>query len=373
MARFKKRTDGRYQASISLGVGSNGKIVRKYIYAKTIAELEAKLAESKVLHSKGIDIVNNSMTFKELSELWFKLTKSNKEYNTQVNVRRILELHIYPILGHYTAKNIKTYNIQDLINLLTSKGYTDTARKVLQYIKAILELGVHNDILLKNVAKPVKLPTFKSEPRRVINNFERNVIETVALNHKHGDMIMTFLYTGMRREELIALTKKDVDFDNNCIIINKAINFIHNQAVLKATKTKKNRNVPITTKIYKILERRCKQSDIYLFPMSNGKMMSETSFSEAMLSFRKACNDYIDELNKTISDKDALNPHIHFTAYTFRHTFCTFLYYSGLGIKEAQEIMGHSSSKMTLDIYTHLDAEQNQNITTKLNYYLNNI
>lgn len=372
MAKYKKRADGRYQASILLGVNSEGKSIRKYIYAKTISELDSKLAESKVLHSKGIDISNNSMTFKELGELWFKLTKLNKEYNTQIGVQRILKLHIYPALGHYLAKNIKTYNVQDLINLLINKGYTDTSRKALQYVKAILDLGVYNDILLKNVAKPIKLPTFNSEPRKIINNFERNVIETVARNHKHGDMIMTFLYTGMRREELIALTKKDIDFKNNSIIVNKAINFIHNQAVLKSTKTKKNRTIPLTTKIYKILERRCNQSDLYLFPMTNGKMMSETSFSEAILSFRKACNEYIDKLNKNIKDKGNLNSPIYFTAYTFRHTFCTFLYYSGLGIKEAQEIMGHSSSKMTLDIYTHLDAEQKQNITSKLNYYFNN-
>ena len=34
------------------------------------------------------------------------------------------------------------------------------------------------------------------------------------------------------------------------------------------------------------------------------------------------------------------------------------LYYSGIGIKEAQELMGHSSADMVYNIYTHLDMEK---------------
>lgn len=373
MAKYKKRKDGRYQTSIVVGTKPNGKPNRKYIYAKTTTELELKLAENKVMHSKGVDISNSSMSFKELGELWFKLTKENKEYNTRISVRRILQLHIYPTLGHLNIKNIKAYHIQDLVNTLIAKGFTDTTRKTLQYIKAILELGVHNDFLLKNVAKSIKLPTFKSTPKKILNKFERDIIENVAKIHKHGDMILTFMFTGMRREELMPLQKTDVDFKKMHLKIDKAINFIHNQAVIKTTKNKDSRNIPLTNKISEILERRCNQAENnYLFPMSNGKMMSETSFSEAIESFRNACNKYIDELNAQVKNEEDKHEHIHFTAYTFRHTFCTFLYYSGIGIKEAQEIMGHHSAKMTLDIYTHLDAEQSKNVTSKLNNYFDN-
>ena len=45
-----------------------------------------------------------------------------------------------------------------------------------------------------------------------------------------------------------------------------------------------------------------------------------------------------------------LTPHI------FRHNYCTMLYYAGVDVKEAQRLMGHSSIKITLEIYTHLAA-----------------
>ena len=34
------------------------------------------------------------------------------------------------------------------------------------------------------------------------------------------------------------------------------------------------------------------------------------------------------------------------------------LYYAGIGIKEAQELMGHSSADMVYDVYTHLDMKK---------------
>lgn len=372
--KYKKRKDGRYQASIVVGIKPNGKPNRKYVYARSFNELELKLAEQKVMHSKGLTLKEEGLTFKEMGDLWFNLAKESKAYNTVETMKRILKLHIYPTLGHLKLKNIKAYHIQDLINTKQKEGLTDTVRKMLNYINSILDMAVANDFILKNVSSSTKREHFKNAEKHPLNKFEREVIEEVAKNHKHGDMIMTFLYTGIRREELVALLKTDVNLNENKLSISKAIAFEHNQAVLKSTKNGDSRTIPILNKIHHILERRCNESNsIYLFPMYNGKMMSETSFREAMNSFRKACNEYIDNLNKKIENEDSKHKYLHFTAHTFRHTFCTFLYYAGIQLKEAQDIMGHRSSNVTLDIYTHLDFEQRNNSNEKLNTYLNNL
>ena len=47
------------------------------------------------------------------------------------------------------------------------------------------------------------------------------------------------------------------------------------------------------------------------------------------------------------------------------------LYYSGISSKKAQQLMGHKSLKVTLEIYTHLDEEQEGNTAQELNNYLN--
>ena len=62
---------------------------------------------------------------------------------------------------------------------------------------------------------------------------------------------------------------------------------------------------------------------------------------------------------------------IKFSYYQLRHSYCTMLYYAGVIIKKAQELMGHSSADMVYDIYTHLDEER-ENASDLINNYISN-
>lgn len=46
------------------------------------------------------------------------------------------------------------------------------------------------------------------------------------------------------------------------------------------------------------------------------------------------------------------------TAHMFRHNYCTMLYYSGISLKKAVELMGHSDLKMIMEVYAHLDEKK---------------
>ncbi|WP_239834913.1 tyrosine-type recombinase/integrase [Ligilactobacillus salivarius] len=56
----------------------------------------------------------------------------------------------------------------------------------------------------------------------------------------------------------------------------------------------------------------------------------------------------------------------------FRHTYTSLLFESGINIKEIQKQLGHSKVEMTLNVYTHLSRNNNNNIGSKFNNYLNN-
>lgn len=374
MKKYNKTKNGLYKAYIVVGKNENGKDKRKYVYSKSAKELDKKLAEIKVLYHKGIVLDDNNMTVQDLGELWFNSTQAKNQHNTKENIKRILKLHIYPTLGYIPVKNLKAYQVQELLNTKMQEGLKTTVTKMMNYINAMLNLAVENDFIYKNVASNIKIPYFKAKEKLPLNKFERSVIESVAKTHKHGDMILTFLYSGLRREELIPLKKEDLNFETSKILINKAITFVSNQPIIKSTKNCDNREIPILDRIEDILKRRCENAkNDYLFPMRNGNMMSKTSFREAMENFEKSCNKYIDSLNKEIKKEHEKHNHIHFTAHVFRHTFCTFLYYSNIKLKRAQEIMGHRSSKITLEIYTHLDEEQEENPKNAIDNYLKNV
>lgn len=48
---------------------------------------------------------------------------------------------------------------------------------------------------------------------------------------------------------------------------------------------------------------------------------------------------------------------MNFTAHQLRHTYATMLYSSGVDVKSASELLGHSNIEITMNIYTHLMNE----------------
>ena len=58
--------------------------------------------------------------------------------------------------------------------------------------------------------------------------------------------------------------------------------------------------------------------------------------------------------------------------HQLRHCYCTMLYYSGITIKQTQNLMGHSSAKMVYDLYAHLN-EQNEKVADTVNTYIEKI
>ncbi len=94
-----------------------------------------------------------------------------------------------------------------------------------------------------------------------------------------------------------------------------------------------------------------------LFPMDNGKYMTKSSF-------RKFWDKIIICINEQMEEKTDITPH------TFRHTYATNLYRSGIDFKKAQYFLGHSSLQMTMEVYTHLDKQQLTDEIDKLNDYL---
>ena len=78
------------------------------------------------------------------------------------------------------------------------------------------------------------------------------------------------------------------------------------------------------------------------------------------------CN--IHKKNKIIKKANLREISLH----GFRHTYTSLLFESGVNIKEIQRQLGHSKVEMTLNVYTHLSRNNNNDIGSRFNDYLNN-
>lgn len=374
---MKKRADGRYKRSILIGYTDEGREKRKYVYGTSKKEVEQKIAEIRMQLERGVYIEDKNLTVGEWADKWLDTYKTGVQYNTFEMYAHIINLYIKPEVGNLPLTKLKTHHIQNIINKYAAKGLTRTLQQIKLTMNQIIKQAINNDLLYKNVAENVTLPQIDSHSKRSLTNEEKKLLEKADFTMKEKAFVSLLLYSGLRRGEALALTRNDIDFEKNVIRVNKTIIYKGNNAEIKnSPKTDAgNREIPILSNLKSILRDYIQSiQTIYSFTQNNGEIMSKSSFRRFWDGIMDKLNtaaggrNYISRNkgeNKVIAISQDITPH------TFRHTYATMLYYAGVDIKTAQYLLGHSSIKVTMDIYTHIDKSQVKNTVSKLELFLN--
>jgi integrase len=186
-------------------------------------------------------------------------------------------------------------------------------------------------------------------------------------------IIIILLNTGLRIGEFVGLTFNDLDFSNGVISINHQIltnyevNYGHyktndkKRVSIGTTKTESgNRYIPMLPEV--------KQSLLWL--IDNRPQVEEvvvdgvTGFLLISRKGKPYCSSDLGEefryLLKTYNQKNPNELLPKITFHCLRHTFCTNMIHKGMNIKNLQYLMGHADTQMTVDQYSHIDAESAQ-------------
>ena len=357
---YTKRKDGRLTKKITV----NKKAI--YIYSNSAADLYKQYIDIKYKNNNGISVNTTNITFKQYAEKWFEINASVLEEATQNSIRNRLN-HMYEFIADIKLKDLKQYHIKEIQTQMLKNGFTDVTNRTIMDCKRILEDAVNNDLISKNVANGIKSKKFPKKERVPLSKREDRFLLKYAKKHKYGLFMLILRYCGIRPEEAVALTLDDINLKKKILNINKAVSLARNQPRVKATKNLRNRQIPIPNVLIKPLKDEInyrKSNNIqFLFTKETDKYSMLTK-----QALKTHLNTFLNFLNENIeTDKKR----IKFTYYQLRHSYCTMLYYAGVKIKKAQELMGHSSIDIVYDVYTHLDEER-ENADKLINDFVSN-
>jgi len=365
---LKKRADGRYCKQILIGYKPDGTKWMKNIYGKTIKEVEQKERELRGQIELGLN-VSDKLTVRQWSEIWLKTFKTDIANNTYVRYSGIVRNQINPVLGDILLSNIRLNMLQKLINDMSEKYAPATVKKTKDILHQMFQQAVRSQYIPVNPAENIVTPKFYQKNRETIPaEHIKNIVE-FCRDYKYGAFIMTLLYTGLRRGEILALQVKDIDFVNGSISVTKSVEFLCNAPNLKVPKTPKSiRMIPILVPLFPYLEKITagKRENDFVFTGYDGNLYTKSSIQRLFKAFNRDYNRYISSLNNQADET------VSYTMHQFRHTFCTMMYDAGVDVKTAQDILGHSSVNVTLDIYTHLSREKKNINIDKMNAYIAN-
>jgi len=370
---YTTRKDGRLMKRVSV----NGKL--KTLYSDNPKDLERQYTEYKYLSNKGIIADDENMTVSDWADKWLTTYKSDKEKATIKMYENAIRLHIKPNIGNIALKNLKQSDIVNMLNVLTKKGITRKKDVALLTIKQILDKAVENDYIYKNVASGIKIKKHKAPEKEPLQEHTIDIVKKLSKTNPNAFMVLFMIYTGLRREEIVPLQYKNINLEEKYIEISNAVYFEHNQPVLKGTKNSDTRKVPIFNIIFDTLKNMfdTHNKNDYIFTNQKQGMMSETCIRRKFESVIKLINDEIlkEEKEKQENDKQTNKEEIKqelitFTPHQLRHTYVCILHKAGIDIKQAQIWTGHRDVRVLLNIYTHLDSQDNQKSIDKVNQFL---
>ena len=342
----KKKGSNVYEKKITLGRDEYGMPIRKSITGRTISELNARIEQARqtwMQMNSGTD----SILFATYARRWLASTKAVRSLNTRQMYENVIEKHIIPEIGDYYFDEISLSDLQGIINRRAEKY--ETCNKIRLTLRQIYAAAADDGI--KFDAKPDRLvlPPKKPNEKRALTEEEKKAIFEADLTEEQAAFVHLLYYTGLRREEALALTAADLDFNNRIVTVHKSLIFDQNAPILKeTTKTSTStRSVLIPSVFVAELASYAKDKNI-LFPPPRFKRDEYMSLS----SYVKFWNGIIKKLIPLAPSAKDLTAHI------FRHNYATMLYYSKVSIKKAAQLLGHSGTQMIMQVYAHLDDEQ---------------
>ena len=311
-----------------------------------------------------------NFTVLELVEKYIS-QKTGVRHNTRSNYNFVVNVIKKEAFGQKRIDKIKVSDAKEwLIKMqqIDGRGYSSihTIRGV---VRPAFQMAVDDDLLVKNPFE-FQLNTVvvnDSVTREAITRQqERDFLEFVK-NDKHFckyyDGIYILFKTGLRISEFVGLTKKNLDFENNRIIVDHQLQRTRDMKyIIEDTKTESGeRMVPMTPEVKEAFQRiLANRKNPKVEPMVDGYSgflyLDKNGRPMVALHWEKYFQHIREKYNKIYRvQMPKVTPHV------CRHTFCSNMAKSGMNPKTLQYIMGHSDISVTLNVYTHLnydDAEE---------------
>lgn len=339
--------------------GTIGRIRRAEVLG-SVTEIPTR-RQAQVLLEQRLRAINQG-TFRPQSQITFNefaleqfepVVLPTLKFSTSRNYRHLTRRHLLPPFGEMKLSEVDRVRVQQFVTeKIVGQGFSwKTGQHLRNLLSKIFGTAAEWGYLNSNPVRGVRLPP--REPRRERHFLTRGQVGRLlqVLTEPVRTLVLTAVLTGASIGELLALRWCRVDLDRCLIRIRESVYEGH----FSTPKTRNRvRDIPIGPVLQQALRRHIGSVGIpapeaLVFPSRNGTPFRPGNLLRRYL--RPAC-------------KLAGLPPVGWHA--FRHTHATLLGDSGGSLKIAQAQLGHSSSAITAEVYTHVVPETQRAAVEKL-------
>ncbi len=338
---ISKRKDGLWAGVLVLG-WLDGKRKRKFVYARTRAEVAQKLADERRKLEEGRLVADERTTVEQYLRAWLEIIEPTIAPSTHKRYGQLLRLHAYPHVGRLRLTKLEPTHLARLYARRIKAGLSPTT--VLQLHRVLhhaLKDAHRQGLAPRNVADLVT-PPLKAEHEFITFSPKqaRQFLDAVKGNRLEA-LYVVALTTGMREGELLGLRWADVDLDEGALYLTRRLK--------RRTSRRQVLLVAVAVEALKLHRDRQDEErrragptwhdEGLVFPNTIGRPINPSNFLR---------RDFYPLL------EDAGLPRMRF--HDLRHSAATLLLKMGVHPKIVSELLGHTQIGITLDLYSHVTA-----------------
>ena len=354
---------GYWKVTVNLPASQNadGKRHRRVTYVEGgVRKAEAKRRELLGQRDQGKLKPRTAGTLGEYLDGWLKGKRPGVAARTAQRWEGLIKNQIKPHVGSLLLRDLKPRHLRKLYADLLESGLSGTTvHKVHALLSMVMKQAVIDEDVSVNPCLAVRAPQKDTQQAKALDEDQAaDLLEKLTGTQIYVPVLVT-LDSGLRRGEVLAM--KWDDLDGAVLTVRGAVDESSGKVSIRSTKTGRVRTVRLTGRAVEALgQHRNAQAALRLaladrwedqglvFPATYehrgkpaGRIWRPSSFSRVFRDLTRAAGFDIG-------------------VHTLRHTHATIMMRAGRPDREIADRLGHSTTRLTTDTYSHVLPDQQQ-------------
>jgi len=331
-------------------------------------EAKAELAKLIALRDRGAPASARNVTLGRFLETWLVDVRGHLAPATWRKHRSVIRVHLIPALGH---RRLSDLSVADVRAFLAGRDDLDpqTRRHHRSTLRRALGDGLRDGLITRNVAALAEPPRMNRKQRTYLDADQAKALIDGTRDDRYHALWTLAVTTGMRESEMLALRWSDVDLAGRTVSVSRTLHRTRPGdpdydrkdpwAFLPPKTDKSRRTIPLATVTVDALrahERRQLEERMaagkpgkgLVFTTPAGQPIHGTNLLPLLYA-------HLERLGL---------PRV--TIHDLRHSAATVLLASGVPLPVIAAILGHSTIRVTADLYAHVVPELSRDAADRM-------
>ena len=332
---------GRWRGVVSLGFTPDGKRIRKKVSGKTRTEVKDKLRELHGELDAGVRSTRSYTVEKAVAD-WLADGMPGRAQKT-IDTNRDSLRPLLACIGNIPLRDLTVHDVRTALSRMTATHATRTVQKAHNCLTRAIRDAEARDLVRRNVSTLVDTPRGKEgRPSQSLTLEQAAALLQAAENSRLRAYISLCLLTGVRSEEVRALTWQHVDLDAGTVSVWRSVR-AHGDT--KTDRSRRTLKLPAAT---------VRTLRVHKQQQAKDRANAGSLWKEQGLVFTTSVGTPLESHNlrrdfRKVTRAAGIGE--RWVPKELRTSFVSMMSHQGVPVEEISRLAGHSSSRTTEVIY----------------------